>query len=254
MERGLLYLRLRKYGTAWADFVRAGTLDPSRPPWERVVRACSQQLERNPDDADAYDARAGAHGRLEQWEAAIDDYGQALRRDPRRPEFLAHRGWTYLRAGQKDRAAEDFRRAGEGSAAQANDLAWDLATASGEPYRRDPGLAVELAKEAVRKAPGVAAYWNTLGVAHYRLGEWEAAVRALEESERLEPGKRVGVNGYFLAMCHHRLGDPVKARDHYDRASRWAQENQGTLPVTQQQELKTFHDEARALLNACPGP
>ena len=230
MERGLLYLRLRKYGTAWADFVRAGTLDPNRPPWERVVRACSRQLERNPDDADAYDARAGAHGRLEQWEAAIDDYGQALRRDPRRPEFLAHRGWTYLRAGQKDRAAEDFRRASEGSAARANSLAWRLATASHEPYRRDPSPAVELAKEAVRKAPGVAAYWNTLGVAHYRLGEWEAAVRALEESERLEPGKRVGVNGYFLAMCHHRLGDPVKARDHYDRASRGLRKTRARYP------------------------
>src|SRR5262249_43845278 len=38
VERGLLYVRLRKYSTARADFDQANKLDPNRPPWEEVVR------------------------------------------------------------------------------------------------------------------------------------------------------------------------------------------------------------------------
>src|SRR5262249_27424541 len=67
LERGLLYLQLRQYPNATADFNRAGILDPQRPPWEEVVRASSQALERYPQDAGAYYQRALAHARLGQW-------------------------------------------------------------------------------------------------------------------------------------------------------------------------------------------
>jgi tetratricopeptide (TPR) repeat protein len=247
LERGLLYVGLRKYSQAWADFFRAGNVDPKRPPWEKVVRACSQVLERDPEDAGAYHLRADAHHRLSRWEEAIGDYTQAIKRAPHRREFLPGRGKTYLRTGQKHRAAEDFRKASEGNAAQANRLAWELATSS-DVLCREPSLALELAKQAVQQAPAEAMYWNTLGVAHYRLGEWGAAIKALEKAEKLAPGKWFGFNAFFLAMCHHRLGDPVKARDHYDRAARWSQENQGKLPTSWQQELKAFQAEAEALL------
>jgi tetratricopeptide (TPR) repeat protein len=73
-------------------------------------------------------------------------------------------------------------------------------------------------------------YWNTLGVAHCRLGEWEAAIQALEEAARLAPDRDFRFNAFFLAMCRHQLGDPAKAKDHYDRAVRWCQENQGNCP------------------------
>jgi tetratricopeptide (TPR) repeat protein len=253
LDRGILYLRLRKHYPAWDDFVRAATIDPDRPPWERVVRACSQELERNPDDADAYDVRARAYGQLGRYERAIDDHGQALRRDPRRPDFLLRRGWTYLRAGQKDRAAEDLRGATGGDAARANVLAWEFATLPDLAFR-EPRLAVALAEQAVRQAPGEASYWNTLGVAHYRAGAWAAAVRALEESEKLEPTGCLACNALFLAMCHHRLGDPARARDQYDRAARWCLDNQDKLSSARQQELKAIQAEASALLKVPTGP
>jgi tetratricopeptide (TPR) repeat protein len=248
-----LYLRLREYDDSWADFDQAGTVDPNRPPWERVVRACSQELERNPANADAYHLRARARERLGRWQEALDDYGQAIQRAPRRWEFAAHRGWTYLLLGQKDRAAEDFRKASEGDPEQANDLAWALAT-SPNPVRREPGLAVELANQAVRQAPGVASYRTTLGIAYYRLGEWQAAVQALQDSERLEPGKRLGFNALVLAMCQYRLGDSVKARDQFDRAVRWTQDHEAELGAVWRQELETFRVEGKALLNVPPGP
>jgi uncharacterized protein HemY len=130
-------------------------------------------------------------------------------------------------------------------------VAWELAT-SPDPLGREPGLAVELSEQAVRQAPGKAEYWNTLGVARYRAGQWEAAAQALEQAERLAPGKHLGFNAFFLAQCRHQLGEPVRARDEYDRAVCWCQENRGKLSATQQRELQACRAEAAALLRVSP--
>ena len=45
--------------------------------------------------------------------------------------------------------------------------------------------AVELAKEAVKLTPGDWHNWNTLGVAYYRTGKWEDAIKALGKSMEL---------------------------------------------------------------------
>jgi tetratricopeptide (TPR) repeat protein len=89
-------------------------------------------------------------------------------------------------------------------------------------------------------------------VAHYRSGEWKAAIQVLEESQKLEPNKYLGFNAFLLAMCHHQLGDPLKAKDDYGRAVRWCEENQAKLSAQQQEELKAFRAEAEALLRAPP--
>src|SRR5262249_32640885 len=52
-----------------------------------------------------------------------------------------------------------------------NGLAWHLATCPLE-YLRDTAKAVELASKAVALTPSVGNYWNTLGVARYRAGDW----------------------------------------------------------------------------------
>jgi tetratricopeptide (TPR) repeat protein len=208
-----------------------------------MLRVCSEAIERNSRDAGAYHHRAHTHERLGQWREAIADYAKAIDLKPQNLSWRVCRGRAYLRMGQKDKAAEDFRQAGELKPKEANNLAWELAN-SPNVLLRDPGLAVELAQQAVRQAPKEALYWNTLGVAHYRAGEWEAAIKALEEAETLAPAKYFGFNALFLAMCHHQLGDSVKAKDYYDRAVLWCQENQGKLSAAHQEELKRFRAEA----------
>ena len=81
---------------------------------------------------------------------------------------------------------------------------------AGRPGRRrrrtSVAAAIELAEQAVAMAPAVGNYWNTLGVAHYRAGEWSQAADALEESIRLRSGGDP-YDWLFLAMARHRLGD-----------------------------------------------
>jgi tetratricopeptide (TPR) repeat protein len=251
-ERGLLYAQLRQYPKAVDDINRANSLTPERLPWEEAVRAFSEVIERHPRDAEAYHQRAHAHARLPQWESAFDDFAEALTLAPERLDLYVCRGRTYLHVGQKDKAAADYRQAAQ-KPELANRAAWELAT-SANARLREPALAVELARQATRQAPGEAAYWTTFGVAHYRAREWEAAVQALEEAEKRAPGKHLGFNALFRAMCHHQLGDSARAKGHFDRAVRWCQDNEGKLSARQQQELQTFRAEAEALLKAAPGP
>src|SRR5262249_10976986 len=68
-----------------------------------------------------------------------------------------------------------------------NHCAWLLASAP-DAKLRNPGEAVKLAQKAVELAPKVGTYWNTLGVAHYRAGDWKNAFVALEKSMDLCKG------------------------------------------------------------------
>jgi WD40 repeat protein/serine/threonine protein kinase/Flp pilus assembly protein TadD len=122
-----------------------------------------------------------------------------------------------------------------------NNLAWDLATCP-DPKSRDSTQAVALAQQAVKHAPKMPTCWNTLGAAHYRAGDWKAAVTALEKSMELGKGGDAG-DWFFLAMAHWRLGDKEQARQWYDKAVPWMEKNK-----PQDDELRRFRAEAEALL------
>jgi serine/threonine protein kinase/tetratricopeptide (TPR) repeat protein len=100
----------------------------------------------------------------------------------------------------------------------ANDLAWYLVDCPAEALRA-PAEAVGLARKAVTRAPEMGEYWNTLGVAHYRAGEFQSALIALSRSVELRSGGDAA-DYFFLAMAYERLGDRQQARTWYDKAVR----------------------------------
>jgi serine/threonine protein kinase len=92
----------------------------------------------------------------------------------------------------------------------------------------DPPRAVELAEEALVREPEKSEYWNTLGMARYRTGEWAAAEQALKKSIELQgQGGRPG-DWFFLAMTCWRQGKREEARAWYDKCDRWMKENPRT--------------------------
>ncbi len=131
-----------------------------------------------------------------------------------------------------------------------NNLAW-LLVSRPEAAPHDPARAVELAEQAVAMGPAVGAYRNTLGVAHYRAGEWSAAADALEESMRLRSGGDP-YDWLFLAMARRRLGDAAEARRWLDRSLAWIEAH-----APRDEELIRFRAEALRLLGpempASPG-
>jgi tetratricopeptide (TPR) repeat protein len=124
-----------------------------------------------------------------------------------------------------------------------NSLAWFLATCPVSHLRR-PAEAVELARKAVERAPKAGAIWNTLGVAEYRAGSWDEAIKALLQSVELTSGGSP-TDWFFLAMARWQKGDRQEARSWYEKAVAWMDQN-----CPKDDELGRVRAEAEALLRS----
>ncbi len=81
---------------------------------------------------------------------------------------------------------------------------------------RDTARAISLARHAVEHLPSSPASghaWNTLTEAHYRAGDYQAAVATAEHNSRLPYARFVG------AMAQFQLGNSAQARSWYEEAA-----------------------------------
>jgi serine/threonine protein kinase/WD40 repeat protein len=198
-----------------------------------------------PFHAEAYYQRGLAHARSVQWQEAIDDFSMALALKPDHAEAYYARELirSHPELGGAVVAIDSALAPGPTDDARThNNLAWLLATCP-EPKFRNPSRAVELAKTAVELAPQASIVRNTLGVAHYRTGNWKEAIEKLEKAEALAPGTFMAWNAFFLSMAHWQLGDKEKARQWYMQAVSWMEKNRPN-----DEELLRFRDEAEELL------
>jgi hypothetical protein len=136
----------------------------------------------------------------------------------------------------------DYLRQTGYSATAQNAMAWRLVKDRNLAYR-DPKWALELAAKAVELAPAEGSNWNTLGVAHYRAGQWTEAVKALTKAAELMADKQFSSNGFFLAMAHGQLKEEEQARRWYERAVEWMDKQASTS-----HDLRRFRAEAEESL------
>src|SRR5262249_33310816 len=129
-----------------------------------------------------------------------------------------------------------------------NMLAWNLVHFP-QPWARDPARALELARRATEKEPQNGYYWQTRGLAHYRAGDAQAAVAALEKSMQLRKGGDA-FGWLALALAHHRLGDTAEARRCYGQAARWMEKHK----PADTNLLNQFKAEAESVLGLADRP
>jgi serine/threonine protein kinase/Flp pilus assembly protein TadD len=197
--------------------------------WERAIRA-------NPS---AHRDRLLARGHKE--------LADLLRRSGRIAEAEEHERRSREAVARWRKAVDRLVQQKPDDAAELNVIAWWLATWP-VPAILDAGRAVELARKTVAREPKNAAYWNTLGVALYRSGDWDQAAEALGRSRELL-GKDEPRNAFFLAMARWRHGDRDKARALLKRAVAAAGER-----GLRDDELRRIHAEAAALIDPKPPP
>ncbi len=124
-----------------------------------------------------------------------------------------------------------------------NDMAWLLAT-NVDLSARDSSEALTLAEEAIRISKEQSAFWNTLGVARYRSGDWAGAIEALERSASASPGGTgTSFDHYFLAMAWSRLHHADHGREWLERGIAWASRHRPG-----HEALERFRREAETLL------
>ena len=97
--------------------------------------------------------------------------------------------------------------------------------------------------KAIELDPQQGGYWNTLGVARYRVGDWNEGIHALKQSNELMKGESFSFNAFFLAMAHWQLDEKDEAGKWYKQAVDWMEKNQ-----PENEELGRFRAEAAELL------
>jgi serine/threonine protein kinase/tetratricopeptide (TPR) repeat protein len=111
---------------------------------------------------------------------------------------------------------------------------------SAEPARVKEAL--ELLTRATELQPHEGMYWSTLSLAHYRAGDWKAALDAEQESiSRTDGGD--SIDWFILAMTHWQRGEKDQAKVWYDRAITETEDDSAASLL-----LRRLRDEASALV------
>jgi tetratricopeptide (TPR) repeat protein len=219
--------------------------------WRRQLPLYSLSIALCPLHPEPYFWRGRLYEQMGQLQQAIADWTNALHwqsvDSQRRAELYFRRGHAFLALKDYKRGALDLRLSLEmrpGQPGICNELAWLDVT--GPEEVRDPHEALRLAREAVAREPANWNFVNTLGVAQYRLGQYEEAIPTLERS--LQHNSAPAFDLIFLAMSHARLRQPAKAKDCFERAVNWIQEHEVNLPPNWRTEFAAFRTEAQAVL------
>ena len=112
----------------------------------------------------------------------------------------------------------------------------------GEPWNTVYTAVYTLYYRARDQNARVAALWNTLGIAHYRTGHWQAALDSFQRSMDLYRGGD-SFDWFFFAMAHRQLGHQEEAGKWFDEAVKWMDKN-----MPKDEELLRFRAEAAELL------
>lgn len=175
-NRGELMFEKRRYADAAADY--------------------SQALKRKPDDAMSLAGRGSAYLESGKLREALADLDRAVALDANQFAARVRRGDARQSAKQWDAAAEDYRQAIKQAAQYApayRGAAWLMATCPEERYR-NPDLALRTAQKAV-ELTGSHDYeaLEALAAAQANAGEFEAAVKSVEQALALAPEDRKDV-------------------------------------------------------------
>jgi tetratricopeptide (TPR) repeat protein len=226
---------------------RLGGALASKRDWEGSVAAYSKAIElEQVHGYRPYHERGQVYVEIGQWDRASADYGELWDypgRLFRREEYWCEPAAAFVLAGR----LQDYRTVCRGvldaylkvaRAAAENKKAADRAAylaartcVLGPDAVADPAEVVRLAGQAVTADPMAAWYLHTLGMAHYRAGDFPQAIRRFREC--LEADRNWSaqvVNWLGLALAHARLGQTQDAQEWLDRAVRWIDETTAKSP------------------------
>ena len=97
-------------GLAWA-FYNRGSGYEGKQDFNRAIADYSEAIRRNPKDGGFYWARGHAYSAKKEYDRAISDLNTAIRLNPKNGWFFHDRGWAYFNKQDYDRAVADFAEA-----------------------------------------------------------------------------------------------------------------------------------------------
>jgi serine/threonine protein kinase/tetratricopeptide (TPR) repeat protein len=192
---------------------------------------------------------------LGQHDQAIACYRKAIELGPEGTDSYLGLGCSLEEKGQNEEAIAAYEQAIKVEPKYAIDYAALAAILSNCPESRlrNPQRAAEVANKAVEFEPQASNSWTALGMARYRLGQWQEACTAFDKSLQLGTDSWGGslrwadaIDWFFLAMSNWHLGQQDQARQCYDRGVQWMKTSNPWQ--TDGEDLRRCRNEAEELL------
>jgi len=211
---------------------------------DEAIAAQRRVLQILPGHASAHSQLGLAFSQKGDLDSAITAARESVRLEPDHFGNHYNLGLVLSWRQEEGQAAEAFResiqlRPDFGPAFNA--LAWLLVTCA-DRQLRDADSAVDLARKAVALAPEDGWVLNTLGIAHYYAGDWNACIATLHRALGLRNGGDA-FDWFFLSMAYGQLGDVETANEWYAKAVAWTNEH-----APENRELMRFQAEATELI------
>lgn len=175
------------YANAWFN---RGELYYELGDYAKAVSDYTQSLRLKPNDPDGYIHRGHAQFQLKKFREALTDYNQAVQLAPSNAEAVANRADAYRSLGQWSRAAADYRsatRLDPNNSRAMQGAAWLMATCPDSRYR-DSRSAIAAAQRAIELlGEKDYRYLDTLAAAYASGGQFDEAIRTLNEALESTP-------------------------------------------------------------------
>jgi serine/threonine protein kinase len=205
--------------------------------WDLGRSELTQAIEEKPEDPERWIDRALFFIRRRQESLAASDLWRAVSLDPGANAWTRPVLWASLVLFAGDR--EEYRRGcrqlvdrfGQTSDA-ISELYLAITLGLGQDAVDDYSRVVRMVQEAVDHAPTKASYnYHDLGLVCLRAGRFEAALRALDVSDRIGSSWPAHtLNDPVRAIVCHRLGRHAEARAALEKARQWAARNEKLGP------------------------
>jgi tetratricopeptide (TPR) repeat protein len=167
-----------------SDYVSRGNAHADRQDFDQAIADYGEALRRNPTGAALYYDRAAVWRLKGDYDKAIADYDRAIAINPRYEDAFVNRGIAYAGRGDADRAISDFTTA---LMLDAGDAAAYRNRGNAYVEKGDLALAREDYDEAIRRAPGDADAYRSRGYLHFYAGEFLPAANDLARVVSAEP-------------------------------------------------------------------
>jgi lipoprotein NlpI len=184
--------------------------DDSKP--DVVIAGCTKLIKAQLDSfanlGVAFDNRGNAYADKGDFDRAIADYDEAIRRRPGNASGFNNRGEAYARKGDYDRAIADFSEAIElkpsNVVGKSDPRPFDYALVfsnRGAAYsnKHDYDRAIEDFSEAIRRNPAYSEAFDNRGIAYSNKGDFVHAIEDFDASLRLNPKDAYALYGRGVA-------------------------------------------------------
>jgi tetratricopeptide (TPR) repeat protein len=199
---------LEKHPDRASSYVLEGRVRLAQGEWKEAELALKKALELDPNSAPSYEMLVSSYLATNKLPEAVRELETLLAKAPQNPSALM----TLATVREKQKAYPEARAAYEkllalnpGFVPALNNLSYLYAE-----YLSQPDKAYELAQKARTLDPGNAAVADTLGWTAYKRGDYPQALTLLQDS-----AGKLGTNPeiqYHLGMAHYMMGQADAAR------------------------------------------